>query len=421
MHKNSPFDSIITELIDKSNMALLFIFGMALGFLVSPALNSICIFLFGINSIRDVPIRKWIRNPWWILGIAWILFFAFSGLRGGDMGYWAIRLQVKLAFLVLPLAFTNLPEITGKKMSVLYLSLGFLLVGGAFYSLYFLFTEYNYYLTQYMYSHLLPTPVRQDHIRFSLCIALYICATIAVFPSFSGRVVKALIILTDIILGLYLHVLAAKSGLLSLYVVLLGFGLYVTFSKKSILGIASILSLCLGFYLAIHYLPTFKKRFEYTYVSWLAFKNKDKTGNYGDVNRLISYKIAARLIEEHPLAGVGTGKMEAVIQDSYNNWYPEVLTENRLVPHNEFLLAGVGCGLPCVVFMLIWVLYPLTQITRNRKGFFFAITWSILLLQLMIEPALEVQYGVWVFLFFMTLQWPRRNASMANTTLAQPI
>ena len=47
---------------------------------------------------------------------------------------------------------------------------------------------------------------------------------------------------------------------------------------------------------------------------------------------------------------------------------------------------------------------PLFEIRKDRQGFFFFTVWLILFIQLMIEPVLEVQFGVFVYLFFLIMQ-----------------
>jgi len=74
-----------------------------------------------------------------------------------------------------------------------------------------------------------------------------------------------------------------------------------------------------------------------------------------------------------------------------------------LLPHNQFLIVALGCGLPAAILFTVWVLMPLLSLRRNRQSFFFFIVWLALLMQLMIEPVLEVQYGVWMYLFFLVL------------------
>ncbi|NDC42174.1 MAG: hypothetical protein EBZ77_11600, partial [Chitinophagia bacterium] len=88
----------------------------------------------------------------------------------------------------------------------------------------------------------------------------------------------------------------------------------------------------------------------------------------------------------------------------YAKWHPEVTEErNQLIPHNQFLTVGVACGLPALLAFMVWVALPLRRMGRNRESFFFFTVWLLLLFQLLIEPFLEGQFGVFVYVFFLLL------------------
>jgi hypothetical protein len=96
---------------------------MFAGFLASRALLSISMFVFGINAIRDVPPRQWLRQRWWLLGLCWVAMYAVSWLWSEDKGTWSNHLQTKLPFLLLPLAFAYQPRFSAQQMRLLTVSL----------------------------------------------------------------------------------------------------------------------------------------------------------------------------------------------------------------------------------------------------------------------------------------------------------
>jgi O-antigen ligase len=202
----------------------------------------------------------------------------------------------------------------------------------------------------------------------------------------------------------YLHILAAKSGLLSFYIFLTGYGLYLSVIKKKWAGIIVILAIPLFLVLAVEYMPTFKERKNYMSYTYYMLEHGDKSGTEGDINRLMSYDVAFRLIGQHPLFGVGTGDMLTEMKRGYDKWYPGVEEQEKLLPHNQFLVVALGCGIPAMLLFTIWAFMPLGLLRRNRQSFFFFIVWLILLLQLLIEPVLEVQFGVFIYVFFILLQ-----------------
>ena len=402
MDKFRTFAKIIFE---KSNVAVFCILAMTIGFLTSPAMCSIGVIVFGFNGIRDVNPKRWFRQTWWLLGALWIACYAVTWFWSADKGYWSTRLQVKLPFLILPLAFAFLPRFSVRQLQILTVGMGAILLAGVAYSLSFLVNDYEYYMIEYKYSHLLPTPVRGDHIRFSLSIAFYLVWCTTVWPAFGKPWLKALTAGFAATLFVYLHILSAKSGLLAVYLFLMLWCFYMLFTKKRIYGILVSAGLVVGIVLCAKLIPTFSERMEYIKVTWIALKSGDRTGTYGDLGRLISYDIAVKLIGQNPIKGTGVGNMQAAMKTGYDAWFPLVPEDNRLLPHNQFLIVALGCGLPAVFSFVVWFFYPLIRLRRNREGFFLFATWLVMLVQLCIEPMLEVQFGVYVFLFFLLMQW----------------
>lgn len=206
-----------------------------------------------------------------------------------------------------------------------------------------------------------------------------------------------------LILTIYIHILAAKSGLISFYIFLIAYGFYYIFSSKKVLhGLIILLSIPAIYLLALNFIPTFYKRIEYIGF-FLGYRLHDKTGIYGDLNRVMSYDVALKLIKQHPLSGVGTGDVLHEMKKGYKMWYPQVAESGQLIPHNQFLTVALGCGIPAMVLFLVWVFAPLSLIKKNRESFFFFVCWLILFIQLMIEPMLEVQFGVFVYFFFLLI------------------
>ncbi len=400
MNKSSFLNN---KILHKSNIALLCIFGMFLGFLAAPALQSIATFLFGINGLRGIHPKKWFKNKYWVLGLLWIGMLAVSFFWSTDVEYWSSGLRIKLPFLILPLAFSYIPSFSRSEKQLITLMLGLLLIAGAAYSISFLISDREYYLAQYKISHLLPTPCRGDHISFSLSIVLYIIWAIYNWRNLDDGLLKWIIGSTIIILAVFIHVLAAKSGLIAFYMFVVLWSCYLAFYKKKLAGIAVLISIPLFLIYASKKIPTFKERKGYAAFSLFMLQYGDRSGNYGDVGRLMSYKISLDIINQYPLLGVGSGDLMIAMKKGYDKFYPQVEEKDMLVPHNQFLIAGVSTGIVGMALFAIWFLVPLTWLKRNRPSFYFLMTWLVLLLQLCIDTALEVQYGVFIFVFFLLL------------------
>ncbi len=392
------------KLLDKSNIAFICILGMMTGFLVNQVMLSISMMLFCVNALRDIPPAKWFKNRWWLLGMSWLAIVALSYFWSTDKAYWERSFQVKFPLVLFPLACGFMPAFRREQIQKLTLLIGAILIAGVGYSLSFLFTEYDKYIQGYRVSVLLPTPCSQDHVRFSMALALFFIWCVYLWPRLQIRSIKWAIALIVSVIFIYLHILAAKSGLLAIYVFIAAWGVYISLVKKKLAGIIVILSIPLILIIATRLIPTFSERQDYIGYAWTMLKEGDRSGKYGDVNRLMSYKLAIESIQEHPLLGVGCGDMMAEMKKGYQKYYPQVDDKARLLPHNQFLIIALGCGIPAMLLFAAWAFYPLTLLRRNRKSFFTFIVWLLLLSQLLIEPVLEVQYGVFVYLFFMWWQ-----------------
>jgi O-antigen ligase len=390
-------------MLDKSRIALACIVGMFFGFLISRALLSVSMFLFGINAIRDVPPRQWLKQKWWLLGVAWVAVYALSGLWSDNKEIWGESLQTKLPFLLLPLAFSYQPKFSPRQIQFFTLTMALMMICAACYTIGIFFTNPTFYISEYKVSHMLPTLPKKDHIRSSMASALTIIWCVYAWPNLSSKRVKVIVGACIALVVVYIHMLAAKTGLLSLYLFIVVWGVYLSFGKKKLLGIVMLVAIPITVLLALRMIPTLRERATFIGYTIFMYKHTDKSENLGDVARLISYKISGGLIMDHPLIGVGVGDMKGEMDARYLKDYPGIDEHGRLIPHNQFLVVGLGCGIPTMILFLWWVFWPLSRMRRNRASFFFFAVWLILLILLMIEPALEVQFGVFVYLFFLLL------------------
>ena len=238
-----------------------------------------------------------------------------------------------------------------------------------------------------------------------MAIVIFIIWGVYVWPQLQSTLLRRVTVVFLAVLVIFIHILAAKTGILSLYIFFLGYGTYLLFTRKRLVGLILVLAIPLSVMVASRFIPTFRERVNYVFYSYVMLKQGDKSGNYGDIARLMSYKLAARIISEHPVTGVGTGDMKREMDKKYQEMYPDVPEYGRLLPHNQALIVGLGCGIPAMLVFLVWVFMPLVSLRRDRQSFFFFIVWLILFIQLMIEPVLEVQFGVFVYAFFLLMQW----------------
>lgn len=377
---------------------------MLAGFLLSRALLSVGTIAFGAIALWGVHPREWLKQKWWLLGVVWVLIYVISGLWSDNMPQYNERVSVKLPVLLLPLGFGLLPAFTDRQLRGLTIGIALMFLGSMFYSLYFLLSDPGYYIEQYRFSKVLPTLGGHDHIRYSLSISLTIIWCIyALFRMKGGRVFRALMWFVIPVLTIYLHVVAVKTGILVLYLFILLAGFYIAFRRKPIIGVGLIAGIFLLFNLGYKYVPTFEQKVDYFNYSWKVFSEGNYSSDYSDIGRLVSYDIALKLIPDYIPVGTGIGDMHDVMREGYGKYYPQVPEFQQLKPHNQFLIVALGCGIPALLIFIVWIFYPLRWVRKNIDGFFLFAIWAVLWIPLMVEPTLELQFGVYVYLFFLLL------------------
>src|SRR5690606_28722916 len=121
------------------SLALFFLLAMIGGMLFSRAVASTSIMLFGITALWGAQPKEWLRQRWWLLGLGWVLLYALSWFWTADKGEWNAHLQVKLPFVLLPLAFGLLPAFSAKHWRIYTWALAGMMLAGAGYTMsYFL-------------------------------------------------------------------------------------------------------------------------------------------------------------------------------------------------------------------------------------------------------------------------------------------
>lgn len=362
--------------------------------------------LFVCNGIINPSIRKYwdqFRRDRVSIGFTFIFFiYFFSGIYSSDLHEWLYRVETKLPFLLLPLSFYSLYPI--KKIQLhRYLYFFFLLMLGATIGIFLNYLQhYSYYNSIYTYGNVIPTPM--NHLRFSLLISFSIFVGVYLFFEKSFLIQKwerILILIGSILLLVFLHVMAVRSGLFAFYLCILYFLARSVFEQKW-----KTVFICLGCFLFLpvvsyYSIPTIQIKLSYTRYDITSFANntKDLTG-LSDATRLLSYKKSLELIKRHPLIGIGAGDVSPVFRSLYSD-HPEVAGENRQ-PLNEILYISVATGSIGLVIFLFAIFQPI-WFHRHKTGFILASFNIIILSSFLSDITAEDQWGICIYLLFALL------------------
>lgn len=389
-----------TLIPSRENAAIVLTFAFVAGFLGARAILSIATLLLGLNALRGTSPRDWLRHKGWLLGVLWVAIYAVSFFWSENKGEWGERVQVKLPLLLLPLAMAYPLSFSRKQTGVLMSGVCLLLLSGIAFSLSFFVRDAAEIAERYGSSFTFRTPAYNCHICFSAFLAASVFWIIAQWPRLP-RAARWLTGISAFIFVVYLHILAAKTGLVMLYGVGAFFLIRALYRRRFArvgLIVGGMAALLIVAWLA---LPTFRARVGYVRWSMMEYNSGRLSAHYSDPGRLYSYKVAWAQIQKSPFAGYGAGDLMAAMDAGYERLFPEIAPENRLVPHNQFLASGVAVGIPATLALLLWWLAIPAAALHRPQRFYNVSIWALVSILLFIDPAFEVQYGMAVFLFFL--------------------
>lgn len=368
------------------------------GLLWSRALLSISFILFVVLSVvfEGKTSIKLIKESFWLKTmLALVLVYALSGFWSEDKAQWVKTVQVKLPLLFMPFTLGILVKISKETCNkLLYVFAGLVVISTGWSYIFYFFTE-NITLT-YLQAKVLPVPMYDDHVRFSwLVVVLFAMLLDRIFKK---SVIQERWILAGLLVYLivYLHVLAAKTGVLGLYIVSAIFLWKQVSGKLRLYGLMILLMLpVVSWFL----LPSFQSRLRFILWDFQNYSRGNYTEGLSDAPRILSFQAGAAIVKSNFLNGVGSGD---VLQETIE-WYkihaPFLKPYEQLLPCNQILMfvcsGGVLMGLIALVFFLspFWI-----KILKNN--YLWVSFHVVALFGFMYEIGLEVQNGVFIYIFF---------------------
>ncbi len=354
-------------------------------------------------NFREICSDKTLYAPiFWFLAVTCTAFYATE-----DSAFLMGRLQMKLPFLLLPIAFVAMPRFSERDADKVFAFFAYLTTLSALIVLVRYGIHFKFFTQKIGEGGSLPTPT--NHIRYSLLVAY--AAMSAVYLWYKGFTWKytwerKLLWTCSIFLAIFQHILAVRSGLLALY--LCGFvmsGLYFFEQKKYITILATWLLLVSMPIIGYHALPSFKIRMEYAYWEWQQFRTGK--ANNSDSDRWVSIQAGIAVGNEHPILGVGVGNLGVAVRAWQRANYPQIAIPK--LPHNQFVgiyasMGLVGVGIFCWMLVTMWIS---SKIYKKVLG----TTLCLLLVSsFLVEDTLDTVQGTAMFLFFTLLLY-RRDAT----------
>ncbi len=390
-----------------ASLVLLFI-----GLLVSRALLSFASVLIAVPFFFQYRQSNAQKGFYW--GIGLILFpVIISFFWSDDVNLWWNSLSTKLVLITMLLGLSCVTLSAKQWMQVTQVYL-FIMAMGCLWSLWQYAGNFTAIQESYLKAKLLPTPADDDHLRFSWMVVTGIFLGIKCLQQERQRMMRAALIFLVIFFIVYLHILAAKTGLVCFYLGAVIYFLYVIIIQKKWkkgLGLAAVL--VASAMLCYFTMPTLRNRIQYVLFDFDQYSGNSAVPGYNDAARWQSIRAGYAITNQHPLSGVGFGDMLSAVDQWHREHHPASFSYERFLPANEWLVYGVGSGWPgmaCFAAGFLLLLYKSTS--RNVLSVVLSAASAI---PFLVDDTLEGQYGVTVLAFIVFFGQQKLAATPVNT------
>jgi len=338
-----------------------------------------------------------------------VLFFIplVSGLWSEDLAHWSRIMRIKLPLLLLPICFAGLKEFRFRDWEKIGWSFIILMLLGSGWSIFYYLLDIKAVHAGYLQSHAIITPLKNDHVRFSLLVAIAIFT--AIFLILKKRndyttALKVFLFITLSALVVFLHVLAVRTGLVCFYLSLFIFIGWLLWNKKYLVRSISLLLVIIVLPVASYFaLPTFKNRIRYFNYDISFVKKNIYLPGSNDGTRIISIKAGWDIQQQNPITGVGIGDVEKEMNHWYDAHHRQMIQSDKILPSSEWVMYGAATGWPGFILFTIVMLIPFFIKPLNKDIFWWMMNASIALTYLF-DNGLEGQFSVFVHAFIL-LWW----------------
>ncbi|MBI5858910.1 MAG: O-antigen ligase family protein [Sphingobacteriales bacterium] len=392
----------------RSNIIFILMIAMLAGLFFSRALLSIAMAAFIALSFFHTNIRSHFRN-FFSSPLLWgvsLLFFLplLSGLWSGDKQQWGEIMIIKLPLFLLPLAFAgpiNFSKTQWNRLAYVFL---LLITGGTIWSMFQYVPDAAVINADYFKAKSIITPLQNDHVRFSWLVSMAVL--LSLWLGWSARKenkkLSWILIIAAAWLVIFLHLLAARTGLISFYIMLAGSIIWLLIKRVKPVYSITLFTLLLALpFVAYKTLPSFHNRVKYFLYEFEYLKKTHYLPGANDAVRVISIKAGWNIMKKHPVTGVGFGNVIGETREWYGENYPQMIESDKILPASEWMMYGAGCGVPGLLIFSLAILIPFFAKTKNK------LLWYLLnstaAFSFLFDIGLEVQFGVFIYSF--TVLW----------------
>jgi O-antigen ligase len=358
------------------------------GLLYSRALLSISSILIVLPLLLQLKEYK----TWLAVAILLMGSVLVSLIWTSDVGLLWRSIEVKLPLLMIGLAFAAVSLNKQQLLQLIWVIHAFLLSA-------ILYTLIQYAANpaainaSYQFAKVMPVPMDSDHIRLSWWMVLSMLALLYSVQQMASMQQRYLAYAVVVIETVFLHFLAAKTGLLALYLAagvwIIQALLHKTYRRQAIQLLIFLIMLAVAAYA---FLPTLQMRVQYVLYDLSNYSKGIFQQGSSDGARVLSWKAGWAIGSANPLLGVGFGDIRAAVDAWHQQYFPHTLPAERFLPTNQWLIYFAGAGILGVVGFTYGLILLLRQLSIRYLP-----AMLVLLLPLITDDSLEGQFGVVIF------------------------
>ncbi len=329
------------------------------------------------------------------------IIVVLSGFNSSDLIEWKHHIVLKLPFLILPFAFYSIGHIPLKQYFRLYIFFVILMFVSSLLPLFNYFVNKEQVDNMIKTGQVIETPI--DHIKYSILLAFSVAAGYILYVNrhfFKNQIKLQLIALMSIFNFVVLHILAVRSGIIIVYILLF----YLIpkcnrFKKKAV--VLLILTFLFVFpFFSYYFIDSFKNKIEYAKYDYKMYIN-EKGKDYSDSERFYSWKIGYDIFKRHKLFGIGIGDFKTECTKTYKTLFPDKTLRFKY-PHNQFLFILSSSGILGLLIFLAGIYLPIFYKSAEKDPFF--LSFMILItISFSVENTLERSYSIGIYLFFVLI------------------
>lgn len=386
-------------------------------FFVSPALMSIAmgvlllVGLFHINKWKkwssQFPIFKSLVWVMTVFLIAHITSAFLSDNQSEAMRKLSLKLPFFLSpFLLYPLSLLNKKQLIQTFMVFLY----FVYFTGTV-------SVVIYFRNQHYFDELIlqakPIPIFFGygiyHIQFSILNATASLAGIYIVLFHKKNIpfnYYTAILLLSLGALINLHILSARTGLMSFYLGLMCIGGYELLRMGKLKRLLPFMVFMIALPIISYFSSdALKNRITNTKEDIHTILNNENPNDKSIAMRIEAWKTGWGIITAHPWFGVGLGDLEEEMQAAYIANQTLLTEYNRKNPHNQFIETGVHIGIGGIILLGLFFGMGLWKSRKMPLVLGFVICWlSSFFFESMLERQVSIFAFSFLFLFFFTLE-----------------